>query len=122
MATKNPSGPRVAALVGPYLCGKTALFESILLATGAIGRKGTHKEGYAVGDSSPEAKARQMSTELSVATTQYLGETWTFIDCPGSIELIQESTNALMAVDAAVVVWISTGRSPWRRSSASSTK
>ena len=104
MATKNPSGPRVAALVGPYLSGKTALFESILLMTGAIGRKGSNKEGYAVGDNSPEAKARQMSTELTVATTQYLGETWTFIDCPGSIELIQEPANALMAADAAVVV------------------
>ena len=104
MPNKDPSGPRTAALVGPYLCGKTALFESILLMTGAIGRKGSNKEGYAVGDGSPEAKARQMSTELSVATTQYLGETWTFIDCPGSIELIQESINALMVVDAAVVV------------------
>ena len=104
MPTKDPSGPRVAALVGPYLSGKTALLESILMATGAIGRKGSNKEGYAVGDSTPEAKARQMSTELTVASTQYLGEPWTFIDCPGSIELIQEPANALMVADAAVVV------------------
>ena len=40
MASKTPSGPRVAAIVGPYLCGKTALFESILMLTEAIGRKG----------------------------------------------------------------------------------
>jgi len=104
MPTKDPSGPRVAALVGPYLSGKTALLESILMATGAIGRKGSNKEGYAVGDSTPEAKARQMSTELTVASTQYLGEPWTFIDCPGSIELIQEPANALMVADIAVVV------------------
>ncbi len=104
MATKDPSGPRVAALVGPYLSGKTALLESILLATGAVGRKGSNKDGYAVGDSTPEAKARQMSTELNVASTQYLGERWTFIDCPGSIELIQEPSNALMVADTAVVV------------------
>ncbi len=69
MATKEPSGPRVAALVGPYLSGKTALLESILLTTGAIGRKGTNKDGYTVGDSAPEAKARNMSTELTVAST-----------------------------------------------------
>ncbi len=104
MATKEPSGPRVAALVGPYLSGKTALLESILLTTGAIGRKGTNKDGYTVGDSAPEAKARNMSTELTVASTQYLGEPWTFIDCPGSIELIQEPSNALMVADIAVVV------------------
>ena len=45
-----------------------------------------------------------MSTELTVATTTYLGDQWTFIDCPGSVELAQESFNALMVADAAVVV------------------
>ena len=45
-----------------------------------------------------------MSTELNVATTEYLGETWTFLDCPGFIELAQDAFNALMVVDAAVVV------------------
>ena len=104
MATKDPSGPRVAAIVGPYLCGKTALFESILVMTGAVGRKGSSKDGYAVGDGSPESQARQMSTEVNIASIEYLGDPWTFLDCPGSVEMIQESTNALMVADAAVVV------------------
>lgn len=104
MVTKNPSGPRVAAIVGPYLCGKTALFESILVMTGAVGRKGSSKDGYAVGDGSPEARARQMSTEVNIASIEYLGDPWTFLDCPGSVEMIQESTNALMVADTAVVV------------------
>ncbi|MHA1598511.1 MAG: elongation factor G, partial [Alphaproteobacteria bacterium] len=102
--TKAQSAPRVAALVGPYLSGKTALFEAILATTGAINRKGNAKDGYTVGDGSPEAKARDMSTELTVASAEYLGEKWTFLDCPGSIELAQETYNALMIVDAAVVV------------------
>ena len=104
MSKKQPSAPRCAALVGPYLSGKTSLLESILVRTGAVGRKGTVKEGNTVGDSTPEARARQMSTEINVATTEFLGETWTFLDCPGFVELIQESYNALMVVDAAVVV------------------
>ena len=104
MATKDPSGPRVAAIVGPYLCGKTALFESILVMTGAVGRKGSSKDGYAVGDGSPVSQARQMSTEVNIASTEYLGDPWTFLDCPGSIEMIQEPTNALMVADTAVVV------------------
>ena len=104
MATKDPSGPRVAAIVGPYLCGKTALFESILVMTGAVGRKGSSKGGYAVGDGSPESQARQMSTEVNIASTEYLGDPWTFLDCPGSVEMIQEPTNALMVADTAVVV------------------
>ncbi len=104
MATKTPSGPRAAAIVGPYLCGKTALFESILTQSGAVGRKGSSKHGYAVGDATPEAKKRQMSTEVNIAAAEYLGEAWTFLDCPGSIELIQDTTNALMVVDTAIVV------------------
>ena len=55
-------GPRCAALVGPYLSGKTSLMESMLHAAGAINRKGSVKEGNTVGDSSAEARARSMST------------------------------------------------------------
>ncbi len=104
MSIKEPSTPRCAALVGPYLSGKTTLLESMLVATDTVNRKGTTKEGNTVGDGSPEARARQMSTELSVASTEYLGDQWTFIDCPGSVELIQETFNALMVADVAIVV------------------
>jgi elongation factor G len=105
--TKNgrqPSGPRCAALVGPYLSGKTTLLESLLLVTGAIQRRGTAKEGNTVGDSSPEARQRKMSVQVTPASTQFMGESWTFLDCPGSIEFLQETENALMVADAAVVV------------------
>jgi elongation factor G len=101
---KPPSAPRCAALVGPYLSGKTTLLETILTLTGTITRRGSVRDGTTVGDASPEARARQMSTEVNVATTDYLGDAWTFLDCPGSIELLQEAQNALMVVDAAVVV------------------
>ena len=80
------------------------MLESLLFAADAIPRKGTVKEGNTVGDASPEAKARQMSVEISVASTTYLGESWTFIDCPGSVEFAQETMNALMVADAAVLV------------------
>jgi len=99
-----PSGPRVAAIVGPYLCGKTALLESILTYTEAIGRKGSSKDGYAIADATPEAKKRHMTTEVNIASSEYLGEQWTFLDCPGSVEMLQESINALMVADAAIVV------------------
>ena len=49
---------RCAALVGPYLSGKTTLLESFLYTTGAISRRGSVKDGTSVGDSSPEARAR----------------------------------------------------------------
>ena len=104
MTMKHPSGPRCAVLVGPYLSGKTTILESILVATGAVNRKGSTKDGSTVGDSSAEARARQMGTEPNIATTTYLDETWTFVDCPGSVELTQDTINACMIADAAVVV------------------
>lgn len=95
---------RCAALVGPYLSGKTTVLESMLFAAGAIHRKGSMKEGNTVGDASGEARGRQMSTELNAASMGYLGDDWSIVDCPGSIELLQEALNALNVADVGVVV------------------
>lgn len=104
MVSKVLSAPRCAAIVGSYLSGKTTLFESILHSAGATRRRGRVVDGNTVGDSSPEARAREMSVEMNVATIDYLDEQWTFIDCPGSVELQQEAIGALAVVDAAIVV------------------
>ena len=98
------NGPRAVALVGPYGSGKTTLLESILTITGSVQRKGAVAQKNTVGDSSPEARARQMSVEANVATTKYLDESFTFLDCPGSIEFLQETLDILPGIDAAVVV------------------
>lgn len=95
---------RNVALVGPYSSGKTSLLESLLFVTGKINRKGSIKEGNTVGDSSPEAREHQMSVEISLAKTQYQDIDLQFIDCPGSVEFLQETYNALIGVGAAVVV------------------
>ena len=95
---------RCIALVGPYLSGKTTLLEAILARTGAIGRQGTVTAQNTVGDASEEARHHGMSIELNVATVDFLGDSFTFLDCPGSIEFQAESANALTGCDAAVVV------------------
>lgn len=92
------------AIVGPYLSGKTTLLESLLSVTGAISRKGNVKDGNTVGDSSQEARDRHMTVEVTSASTQYSGIGFTFLDCPGSVEFAQETYNALMGIDIAVVV------------------
>jgi elongation factor G len=102
--SNKKSAPRCAALVGPYLSGKTTLLESLLFATGAISRKGSVRDGNTVGDGAAESRARQMSVEVGLASTEYLGERWSFLDCPGSVELAAEARSALMAADLAVVV------------------
>ena len=104
MPAKSVSAPRCVALVGPYLSGKTTLLEALLSTCGAIHRRGSAKERNTVGDASPEARKRNMSTELSVASGEFLGERWHFLDCPGSVEFLQEARNAMMVADVAVVV------------------
>ena len=95
---------RNVALVGASGSGKTTLLESILFVGGAIGRKGSVADGTTVGDSSAEARARQMSTEVSVAGVASHGLDFTFLDCPGSVEFVQDAYAAVVGCDAAVVV------------------
>jgi elongation factor G len=97
-------GHRCAVLVGPYLSGKTTLLEAMLHSSGTTGRRGSVRDGSSVGDHVAEARARQMSTEMNVAEATYLGDKWTILDCPGSVELSYEAQQAMLAADVAVVV------------------
>ena len=101
---RRASGPRLIALVGPFQSGKTTLLEALLARAGALQRQGSVREGTAVGDTSPEARAHAMSVEANVASADYLGDRYTFIDLPGSVEFLQEMRNVLPVCDAAVVV------------------
>jgi elongation factor G len=98
------TGPRCVALVGPFQSGKTTLLEAILARTGAIQRQGTIDTGNTVGDSSAEARHHRMSVELAIATTNFMGDAYSFIDCPGSVEFVHDMRAVLPAIDVAVVV------------------
>jgi elongation factor G len=104
MANGRVAGPRCVALVGPFASGKTTLLEAILARTGAITRQGTIAEKNTVGDASPEARAHQMSVEVNIAETDFMGDKLAILDCPGSIEFAYEAEGVLAAVDLAVVV------------------
>ncbi len=98
------AGPKCIALVGPFASGKTTLLEAILARTGAITRQGAIAEKNTVGDATPEARAHQMTVEVNIADTDFMGDRITFLDCPGSVEFAFESEPILAAVDLAVVV------------------
>jgi elongation factor G len=99
-----PAAPRVVALVGPYLSGKTTLLEALLFDSGTTSRRGSVRDGNSVGDHAPEARARSMSTEINVANANFLGDPWTILDCPGSVELLYEAQQAMLVADTVVVV------------------
>lgn len=102
MASKTTA--RNVALVGPGGSGKTTLLESMLFVAGAVGRKGSVAEGTTVADASAEARARRMSTEVSVASFSCHGLDFTMLDCPGSVEFVHEARAAVLGCDLAVVV------------------
>ena len=103
-STRIKATPRAIALVGPHGGGKTSLLESIAAVTGVIARKGSVAGGSSLGDHAPESRARQMSVEMNVLTTQYMDEDFTFLDLPGSIEFLGDTLNVLAGLDAAIVV------------------
>jgi len=84
--------PRAVALVGPYGTGKSVLFEAMLAASGGGSRR--------VG----EPRNRAMSTEMRLGQCSYLGDPWTILDCPGSVEFAHETACAIGIADIAVVV------------------
>ncbi|TIS76649.1 MAG: GTP-binding protein, partial [Mesorhizobium sp.] len=98
------TGPKCIAIVGPFASGKTTLLEAILARMGAIPRQNPVSSGNTVSDHSPEARAHAMSVEATFATTEFMGEQLTFVDCPGSIEFSFEAEPVLAACDIAVVV------------------
>ncbi len=85
-------GPRVAALIGPLGAGKTTLFEALIAATGTPLRR------------AGETRVRQTTTESRLVHASYLGDPWSLLDCPGSVEFAFETAAALAVSDIAVVV------------------
>lgn len=98
------TGPKCVAIVGPFASGKSTLLEAILARTGAIPKQNAIGSGNTIADHCAEAKAHAMSVEATVATTEFMGDSITFIDCPGSIEFSFEAEPILAAADVAVVV------------------
>src|SRR5262249_10596413 len=95
---------RVVALCGPYLSGKTSLLESVLYATGAIGRRGSTRAGTSIGDGAAGARKPGRRAALTAASVDCLGDQWSFLDVPGSIEFQHDAFAALAVCDAAVLV------------------
>jgi elongation factor G len=80
------------ALVGPYGSGKSTLFEALLDAAGAPVKRPA------------DPRNRPTTTEIRLGHCSYLGDAWSILDCPGSIEFAHQTCSALAMVDIAVVV------------------
>lgn len=92
---KENSAVRCAVFVGPQGVGKTTLLRAL------IKRAANPVPNL---DSSREAQDFGMTTEPNFARCNYLGDSWAFIDCPGSVELLQSSCDTMRSADIVVLV------------------
>ena len=90
--TQNGRSPRSVALVGPYSSGKSTLFEALMEAAGTPVKRAA------------DPRNRPATTEIRLGHCSYLGDPWTVLDCPGSVEFAYETSCALAMADLAVVV------------------
>ena len=104
MAEARSETVRVVGLIGPAGTGKTTLLEAMLVASGAISRRGDVAAGTSVGDASPEARQRGQSVESNLVGFEWLGERIGVIDCPGSSDFSAAADLVPRMVDLAVVV------------------
>ncbi|MGH7660736.1 MAG: GTP-binding protein, partial [Vulcanimicrobiaceae bacterium] len=95
---------RDVAVVGPHHSGKTTLIEALLAHCGAIPRRGSVHEGTTTTDFEPESIGHAQSTCVGFAYTACGSVELNLIDCPGFVDFFEETKQALMAADAAVVV------------------
>ena len=86
-------GPRCIALVGPFQSGKTTLLEAILARTGAISARARWMRDIRRRRQQVARPPHERRT--SVATTTFMDDSYTFIDCPGSVEFVHDMRAAL---------------------------
>lgn len=84
--------PRAVALIGPQGSGKSTLFDALLAAAGSPPPRRA------------EGRQRVMGTETRLGHCQFMDQPWALLDCPGSVEFVQEAAAALAVADLALLV------------------
>ena len=95
---------RCITIVGPSQSGKTTLMESILKICDQIHQKGNVKNNNTLSDYLEEEQELKMSISLGISNANFMDEKFTFIDCPGSSEFINEFLEAIKISDLCIIV------------------
>ena len=102
---KTPvNSSRCITIVGPSQSGKTTLMESILHVCNEIHHRGNVKDNNTLSDYLPEEHELKMSVSMGISNAKFMDENFTFIDCPGSNDFINEFLQAARISDLCILV------------------
>ncbi|WP_246508113.1 elongation factor G-like protein EF-G2 [Actinocrinis puniceicyclus] len=101
---ERPESVRNVVLVGHTGAGKTTLIESLLAATGTIGRPGRVEDGSTVTDSDEIEHRLGRSVSLGLAPVEFAGIKVNLLDAPGYADFVGDLRAGLRAADAALFV------------------
>lgn len=104
MNNYNADKIRNIAFLGHHSSGKTTLVESMLMATGAIKRKGKVEDGNTISDFDKEEKSREVSIYTSLLPLEWKGHKYNILDTPGYFDFVGEVNSALRVSKGAVIV------------------
>jgi elongation factor G len=95
---------RNVAFVGHSGSGKTTLVDALAFVAGSSRRHGSIADGTTLTDYTPDEIERKHSIGLGLAYAEWMDTKINLIDAPGYLDFLGETTTALHAADAAIVV------------------
>ncbi|MCE5329719.1 elongation factor G [bacterium] len=105
MAGSNTDNKRVIGLVSGNNTGKTTLAECFLFDSGAIDRLGKIETKNTVSDFSPLETKRGFSISSSILNYQWKNHHINLIDCPGYLDFIGQTLEAIQVIDGALLLF-----------------
>lgn len=105
MAGLNAGNKRVIGLVSGNNTGKTTLSECFLFNSGAIDRMGRIENKNTMSDFSPLETKRGFSISSSILNYQWKNYYINLIDCPGYLDFIGQTLEAIQVIDGALLLF-----------------
>ncbi|MDD5659245.1 MAG: GTP-binding protein, partial [Actinomycetota bacterium] len=105
MASSSIDNKRVIGLVSGNNTGKTTLAECFLYDSGTIDRLGKIETKNTVSDFSPLETKRGFSISSSILNYQWKNHNINLIDCPGYLDFIGQTLEAIQVIDGALLLF-----------------
>ncbi len=105
MSSASSENKRIVGIVSGNNTGKTTLTECMLFNSGAIDRMGKIEAKNTASDFSPLEAKRGFSINSSILNYQWKNHNVNIIDCPGYLDFIGQTMEAIKVIDGAILLF-----------------